>query len=276
MLFSIANVSTWTYTGYNMIILYAALRSIPSELYEAAAVDGAGRGQDGDPHQAAAAAPGASCCAAIFSVIGSFQLFAEPQIFCSIAPGGDRQGLHAEPLRLQPRVRRPATELRGRPVVPARGLVVFVVSYFVMYASRRQEETMSAVPTAPPDVGAAVTPTQGERKRVGAAPGRRRGLPASDAVHAGVPDLLPDAAGVAVHRRPRSRIDDLFGSFGLWFSDFSLFDNISDDVLEGRRRVSRLGCATRSCTPWSAPSARRCCRRSPATGSPSSTSGART
>src|SRR3954453_7317103 len=42
MLFSIANVSTWTYTGYNMIILYAALRSIPSELYEAAAVDGAG------------------------------------------------------------------------------------------------------------------------------------------------------------------------------------------------------------------------------------------
>ena len=42
MLFSLANVATWTYTGYNMIILFAALRAIPSELYEAAAVDGAG------------------------------------------------------------------------------------------------------------------------------------------------------------------------------------------------------------------------------------------
>ena len=58
MLWSIANVSTWTYTGYNMIILYAALRSIPTELYEAAAVDGAERVPHGDPHQAAAAAPG--------------------------------------------------------------------------------------------------------------------------------------------------------------------------------------------------------------------------
>ena len=58
MLWSIANVSTWTYTGYNMIIFYAALRAIPAELYEAAAVDGAGRGPHGDPHQAAAAAPG--------------------------------------------------------------------------------------------------------------------------------------------------------------------------------------------------------------------------
>src|SRR4051794_1500418 len=38
MLWSIANVSTWTYTGYNMIILYAALRAIPQELYEAASV----------------------------------------------------------------------------------------------------------------------------------------------------------------------------------------------------------------------------------------------
>jgi multiple sugar transport system permease protein len=32
MLWSIANVATWTWTGYNMIIFYAALRAIPSEL----------------------------------------------------------------------------------------------------------------------------------------------------------------------------------------------------------------------------------------------------
>jgi multiple sugar transport system permease protein len=39
---SIANVVTWEFAGYNMIILYAALQAIPTELYEAASMDGAG------------------------------------------------------------------------------------------------------------------------------------------------------------------------------------------------------------------------------------------
>src|SRR5258708_11835178 len=42
MLGSLANIVTWEFVGYNMIILYSALRTIPQELYEAAAVDGAG------------------------------------------------------------------------------------------------------------------------------------------------------------------------------------------------------------------------------------------
>ena len=37
------NIVNWEFIGYNMIILYAALRSIPTELYEAARVDGAWR-----------------------------------------------------------------------------------------------------------------------------------------------------------------------------------------------------------------------------------------
>jgi multiple sugar transport system permease protein len=41
VLFSIANIVTWTWTGYNMITLFAALQNIPKELYEAARVDGA-------------------------------------------------------------------------------------------------------------------------------------------------------------------------------------------------------------------------------------------
>jgi multiple sugar transport system permease protein len=41
VLFSIANIVTWTWTGYNMITLFAALQNIPTELYEAARVDGA-------------------------------------------------------------------------------------------------------------------------------------------------------------------------------------------------------------------------------------------
>ena len=41
VLISIGNIVTWTWTGYNMITLFAALQAIPQELYEAARVDGA-------------------------------------------------------------------------------------------------------------------------------------------------------------------------------------------------------------------------------------------
>jgi multiple sugar transport system permease protein len=41
VLFSIGNIVTWTWTGYNMITLFAALHNIPKDIYEAARVDGA-------------------------------------------------------------------------------------------------------------------------------------------------------------------------------------------------------------------------------------------
>ena len=41
MLFSLGNVVTWEFVGYNMIILYSALQAIPGDLSEAAVMDGA-------------------------------------------------------------------------------------------------------------------------------------------------------------------------------------------------------------------------------------------
>ncbi|KJK11423.1 sugar ABC transporter permease [Terrabacter sp. 28] len=83
---SIGNIVTWEYVGYNMLIFYSALRTIPEELYEAAAVDGAGPlrvvGSIKLP-----ALRGAIVIATIFSIIGSFQLFNEPNILRSSAPG---------------------------------------------------------------------------------------------------------------------------------------------------------------------------------------------
>ena len=38
---SMANITTWTFTGYNMLIFLAALQAIPHDLYEAARIDGA-------------------------------------------------------------------------------------------------------------------------------------------------------------------------------------------------------------------------------------------
>ncbi|MEH1125217.1 carbohydrate ABC transporter permease [Micromonospora sp. CPCC 206061] len=85
MLGSLANVVTWEFTGYNMIILYAALRSVPTELYEAAAVDGAGAWRIAWSIKIPALRP-ALLLTLIFSVIGSFQLFNEPQLLQRLAP----------------------------------------------------------------------------------------------------------------------------------------------------------------------------------------------
>jgi len=85
MLPSIANIVTWEYTGYNMIILYAALRTVPRDLYEAAAADGAGPWRIAWNIKLPALRPALLLCL-IFSVIGSFQLFTEPNLLQAVAP----------------------------------------------------------------------------------------------------------------------------------------------------------------------------------------------
>ena len=85
MLWSIGNIVSWEFIGYNMIILYAALRSIPEDLYEAAAVDGAGAVRTAWSIKIPAIRP-AILLTVIFSVIGAFQLFTEPQLLRPLAP----------------------------------------------------------------------------------------------------------------------------------------------------------------------------------------------
>ncbi|GGQ51977.1 carbohydrate ABC transporter permease [Streptomyces asoensis] len=85
MLASLANIVTWEFVGYNMIILYAALRTVPEELYEAAAVDGAGAWRIAWSIKLPALRP-ALMLTLLFSVIGSFQLFNEPKLLMTIAP----------------------------------------------------------------------------------------------------------------------------------------------------------------------------------------------
>jgi multiple sugar transport system permease protein len=85
MLGSLANIVTWEFVGYNMILLYAALRAIPQELYEAAAMDGAGAWRIAWSVKLPALRP-ALLLALVFSVIGSFQLFNEPNLLQRLAP----------------------------------------------------------------------------------------------------------------------------------------------------------------------------------------------
>jgi multiple sugar transport system permease protein len=43
VLASIGNIVTWEFVGYNMLIFYSALRTVPVSLYESAEIDGAGQ-----------------------------------------------------------------------------------------------------------------------------------------------------------------------------------------------------------------------------------------
>ncbi|BDZ51852.1 ABC transporter permease [Frondihabitans sucicola] len=82
---SIMNIVTWEFIGYNMIIMYAALRSIPTELYEAAEIDGAGQFRIAWSIKIPAIRP-AIMLTVIFSIIGTFQTFNEPSLLHGLAP----------------------------------------------------------------------------------------------------------------------------------------------------------------------------------------------
>jgi multiple sugar transport system permease protein len=82
---AIANISTWLFCGYNMLILYAALKAIPPELYEAARVDGASDLQIAWNIRIPLIWP-AIVLTIIFSVIGTLQLFNEPNVLTVVAP----------------------------------------------------------------------------------------------------------------------------------------------------------------------------------------------
>ncbi|WP_029150344.1 carbohydrate ABC transporter permease [Microbacterium indicum] len=82
---SIMNIVTWQYIGYNMVIMYSALRAIPGDLYEAARIDGAGQFRIAWSIKIPAIRS-AIMLTVIFSIIGSFQLFSEPKLLYEIAP----------------------------------------------------------------------------------------------------------------------------------------------------------------------------------------------
>ncbi|GGM80122.1 ABC transporter permease [Thermopolyspora flexuosa] len=82
-LISIGVMVTWAFTGFNMLIFYSALKAVPRELYEAAAIDGANEFQI-IRWIKLPALRGTLVVTIIFSIIGTFQMFNEPQILQSM------------------------------------------------------------------------------------------------------------------------------------------------------------------------------------------------
>jgi multiple sugar transport system permease protein len=83
VLWSIANIVTWEYTGYNMLIIYAGLQAIPADLYEAGRLDGASEWKVATRIKLPLVT-GSLVLTGVFSIIGTLQLFSEPQVLRAI------------------------------------------------------------------------------------------------------------------------------------------------------------------------------------------------
>lgn len=97
VLWSIANIVTWQFTGYNMLVLISQLKAVPQELYEAARIDGANARQVALHVKLPLIRP-ALVLTCVFSIIGTLQLFAEPMVLRPLASSidsGYTPNLHA-------------------------------------------------------------------------------------------------------------------------------------------------------------------------------------
>ena len=77
VIFAIANIALWDGVGFNMIVMYTSLRAVPSDIYEAARIDGASEMQIALRIKIPIIAP-ALVMTALFSMIATLQVFAEP------------------------------------------------------------------------------------------------------------------------------------------------------------------------------------------------------
>jgi multiple sugar transport system permease protein len=135
MLGSIINVVTWQYTGYNMIIMYTALKAIPADLYDAARVDGSSGFNVARFVKIPLIAP-AIVLTAIFSIIGSLQLFGIPQIMSTLAP--DVINSHYTPNYYAYTLAFTNQQYNYSAAVSfTLGVIVFICSYIFMYTSNR-------------------------------------------------------------------------------------------------------------------------------------------
>jgi multiple sugar transport system permease protein len=137
MLFSIMNIVNWEFIGYNMIILYAALRSIPTEMYEAARVDGASETRIAWSIKIPSIRAGL-LLTVIFSVIGTFQLFTEPKLMYTLAPNvigtAWTPNLYAYNIAFVNQDANYAAALAF-----LLGIVIMIVSYTVQLSAQRKE-----------------------------------------------------------------------------------------------------------------------------------------
>ncbi len=77
VLFAIANIGLWGGVGFNMVVIYTALKAIPRDLYEAARLDGCSEAAIAWRIKVPVVTP-SLILTFLFSMIATLQVFAEP------------------------------------------------------------------------------------------------------------------------------------------------------------------------------------------------------
>jgi multiple sugar transport system permease protein len=80
---AIANIVVWGYSGYNMLIVTAALNAIPQEQFDAARIDGCSRLEEIRYLKLPQILP-ALVMIVLFAIIGTLQLFNEPEVLTEV------------------------------------------------------------------------------------------------------------------------------------------------------------------------------------------------
>ncbi|MFF1303854.1 carbohydrate ABC transporter permease [Streptomyces sp. NPDC058307] len=136
MLTSLGNIVTWQWTGYNMIVLYAALQGLPREVYEAAKLDGAGQVQTALRIKIPMISS-AMVLTLMFTIIGTLQFFTEPRVLeptaSSVITPDYTPNLYAYNLAFQ------YSEFNYSAAISfSLGAVVFIGSYLFLFAARKR------------------------------------------------------------------------------------------------------------------------------------------
>lgn len=84
--FAVANIAIWGGIGFDMVVFYTALRAVPTEIFEAAQVDGASELQIALRIKFPLILPSVSLIG-LFAIIGGLQLFGEPVTLSQLSKG---------------------------------------------------------------------------------------------------------------------------------------------------------------------------------------------
>ena len=133
---SLVNVVTWQWSGYYMIVIYAALRAINPSIYEAARIDGATGFQIATRIKLPMISS-SMIMVLTFAIIGTLQFFTEPVVLRSVAQGAIdvayTPNMYAYALAFQYSQFNYASTIAF-----SLGILVFIGSYLFLFLTRKQ------------------------------------------------------------------------------------------------------------------------------------------
>ncbi|GAB3604987.1 sugar ABC transporter permease [Conyzicola nivalis] len=161
---AIASMVNWRWTGYNALILLAAMQAIPRDVYESAALDGATKARRFWSITIPMIRP-TLIFVVITSTIGGLQIFTEPKLFDGRTYGGGDKQFQTIVLYLY-ELAFPRRDF-GRASATAWILfIIIILAGLINFAISRAIRTGDAKPTRIPRVrpAALITPTRNGRR----------------------------------------------------------------------------------------------------------------